>query len=543
MLGDHAAIVRRIRDREVLRLAASYGLHDRSKSDWFYNPFELDHFLTNDDAVISEVSEELANLDGYEVRPAFAYYPPKTDLCYRRMIYIPFKDLIVRYAFTTVIADMMDDNLGPTCFANRRARGKKRDTMLLAPFALSAWPQFCQWQSDCMKKFNVLLRTDISAFYDSVSHAYLVDEISHAIGISNSTPLMRFFEKLLAMPVISYNHEIAGDTTIARLQQGLTIGNSTDGFWANVYLKSIDETMMRYCERNHLAYGRYNDDIRIFAESKTNAKDAILVLQERLLTKGLNLNVTKTKIAENFESMKILVSKDFLYEYDGIEDISSGHHPANLPIDHGFDELDQNFDFSAPIEDATNAKEFCRHLHKTVPTDSRSEEHIRCLSQILLSWPASGRYAVWLLAETAASETANPIAKASSISAIIAALMDPQISSYIKYRIFHHLMKVRQKGRFIDRFSETQVTELRVVAEQLVLAPALELNVGALYFLASTGTAAKELRELCLSKLPRPIAMPILSVLVTLSNKNVEIGTVPHDLEFDLEPDTEPSYY
>jgi hypothetical protein len=47
------------------------------------------------------------------------------------MIYIPFKDLVVRYAFVIVLAKHLDKSLSAQCFANRRAEGQPAKKYLL----------------------------------------------------------------------------------------------------------------------------------------------------------------------------------------------------------------------------------------------------------------------------------------------------------------------------------------------------------------------------------------------------------------------------
>src|SRR6266849_698370 len=168
MIGDAARILNAVRDPQNLRRAFRYALRDRLR-DGYYDHFEWENAAQYEEAILTELAEELKNPGSYNPRPAYAYFPPKNELCYRRMIYIPFKDLVVRYAFVITVLDLLDSDLSPSCFANRRARGKARQTKFLEDFASASWPNFCKWQKECAKQsqFTTLLRTDISAFYDS----------------------------------------------------------------------------------------------------------------------------------------------------------------------------------------------------------------------------------------------------------------------------------------------------------------------------------------------------------------------------------------
>ena len=92
-------------------------------------------------AILTELAEELKNPGSYQPRPAYAYFPPKNELCYRRMIYIHSRPRCP-ISFVITVLDLLDLP-SPSCFANRRARGKARQTKFLEDFA-SAWPSFCK---------------------------------------------------------------------------------------------------------------------------------------------------------------------------------------------------------------------------------------------------------------------------------------------------------------------------------------------------------------------------------------------------------------
>ncbi len=173
MLGDAARLLKQVTIKANLQRAFRYAHHDRQK-EWFYDPFELEWAERAESTIIDELADELKEPLNYQLKPAYAYLTPKTDLCYRRMIYIPFKDLVVRYAFASVVADLVDQDLSPRCFANRRDCDASSG-LFLQDFATVSWPNFCKWQRDNSEEARLptLLRTDISAFYDAISHKYL----------------------------------------------------------------------------------------------------------------------------------------------------------------------------------------------------------------------------------------------------------------------------------------------------------------------------------------------------------------------------------
>ena len=164
---DHQRAMNRLRRRDVLSAALDYAVFDRTHGDHFYDPFEIEYALANRETLISELIDELKNPGEFSPRSAFAYFSPKNDLCDRRMIYIPIKDLTVRYAIAILFAEQVETEIHPQCFANRRATGAEAKTRFTEDFSAGGWARFCQWQLDRCKENTVLLRTDISAFYPS----------------------------------------------------------------------------------------------------------------------------------------------------------------------------------------------------------------------------------------------------------------------------------------------------------------------------------------------------------------------------------------
>ncbi len=109
---------------------------------------------------------------------------------------------------------------------------------------------------------------------------------------------MLLFRRVLLIPVIYYSPstgQIEGPTVT---HHGVPLGDGVEGYLANIYLKDVDDAMAAA----GACYGRYVDDIRLFATSRREVLANLRVLQEQLLRKGLNLNASKTKIAENEEA-------------------------------------------------------------------------------------------------------------------------------------------------------------------------------------------------------------------------------------------------
>ncbi|SRR6266496_2879250 len=295
---DHQRAMRRLRDPSILQKAFGYAIYDRRHSDFFFDPFEIECAVAHRDELIGELIEELREPARYSQRPAFAYFPPKNELCDRRLIYIPLKDLTLRYAFGILLSEHIETDIHPQCFANRRASGADEGVRFTENFATGGYARFCAWQAQCVGTNNVLLRTDISSFYDSISHEYLIAAVCRHLGLPPESDFVLLFRRVLLIPVIYYSPstgQIEGPTVT---HHGVPLGDGVEGYLANIYLKDVDDAMAAA----GACYGRYVDDIRLFATSRREVLANLRVLQEQLLRKGLNLNASKTKIAENEEA-------------------------------------------------------------------------------------------------------------------------------------------------------------------------------------------------------------------------------------------------
>lgn len=510
----------------------------------------IEYSLQNKDSIINSIHEELNDPDSYVPRPAYAIYPPKTDLCYRRMIYIPFKDLVIRYAFVSVLADYLDNGLSERCFANRRAKGNQSSKMLLEDFASVSWPGFCTWQKDCANEYSVLLKTDISSFYDSISHNYLIKQIATELGVQDDTKLMYLFNKILCIPVISYSNFSNQPQPPLEMKQGLSIGNNTDGFLANLFIKDIDETMNKV---KGIVFGRYNDDMRIFGNDRRSVLDAVLILQELLLAKGLNLNSGKSEMAENETAIEELRSKYYeVYDYHNLEEIekielveNEVNHIIN-EIDQPFDEFNRTFTINEDISTNKDAKEFCKFMsdQDLLPIEERFPEHIKKLDLILKKWQGSGKHASWLIIQSSFFNGVPGNTKTLAKEIMFKCLNSDDVDSYSKYRLIHHLVKIRgsnKKFRFIERLSDNEKKELVQTIPLLLRKSAFELNIIGLYTLKVLECSTNEIQKYISDYIPKPIGEPIKKIILYLQDP-IE---VPEELliDTDYEPDDHPFQY
>ncbi len=561
---DHVRILNEIRDQETLEQAFDCALHDRAHSDYYFDYFEIDYVQGNRKQIIDELLEELEHPEHYTPRLAYAYYPPKTSLCYRRMVYLTFKDLVIRYAFCIVLAKYLEGTMSPRSFANRRASGKRAKRALLEDFSTVSWPSFCEWQWESIKESTVLVRTDISSFYDSISHRYLVSAVANELSLSSDSRVMKLFERLLSVTVVSYS-QADSDIRHDELNQGLPIGNSSEGYFANIYLNRVDGAMNEFAASKGLTFGRYNDDMRIFGKSREDVLTGIRVLQELLLVKGLNLNGSKTRIAEDSTKIEDLRSKVYEFEAsqgdEGQEDeeevVTNGGEPATsilkTHVDEHFYEFKTKFEPGQTIDADNVAKDFCKFMsaknadgNRLLQLSERLPQHIQMLAEVLRNWQGSGKHAAWLLVQSA-FDTRIPVATRKSAGALVFALLETKgVSSYIKYRILHHLVRLRRKSeghqfRFLDKLTTKGLNRLRELIPQFVAEPAFELNIVALHTLRCLGASPEDVKAVVKTYSRHPNAEPILNASSYMASSST-ISTAPAISQPQDEDDIESPY-
>lgn len=373
-------------------------------------------------------------------------------------------------------------------------------------------PRFCKWQRDHRDEetFTTLLRTDISAFYDAISHKYLVADVASSLDVDPSSKLIRLFRRLLQVPVLSYSHVTKQQREAETMHQGLCIGNATEGFFANLYLRHIDRDMGKI---EDIDFGRYNDDMRIFAKERLIAKRAMLALQERLLTKGLNLNSSKTEFAEDEAAVEQLRTKAYeSEEYSENEEDAPLIRPqiADMP----FDEFDRDFNVGEKLENAKDAKDFCHFLAKKIAVSERMPAHVETLHQILTHWHGSAKHAAWRLVESFAREDCPKNTREVSEGALIKCLADPNVTNYAKYRLLHHLVRPRTThDRYCERLQRGTIRELRRLLPTFLAETAFELNIIALYTMRAVGASVVDLQNAVEQNACKPVPLPIKNAL------------------------------
>ncbi|MEH2224058.1 RNA-directed DNA polymerase [Nostoc sp.] len=523
-----------IRKREVFEKAYVYSISYRITHDSYCNFIEIDYYRQNKEKLFKEIELVLENPNLYEAETAFSFYLPKSNMFFRRMIHTPFKDLVIKFIFVSVLAELLDFTFIRHCFSyrlNRNTEKDKKSKGYLYKYYYEGFQDFIAWQLAQVEKNSCMLKTDISSFYDSISHEYLLSAISKQINIRRDTDFMLLFDKTLKFKICYYSI-VDGKLNETHNSQGIPIGNEAEGFLANIFLKEADEALFNL----GINFGRYVDDYRIFTNNKNDAVKASIVLQEFLLKIGVNLNASKTKIIEAQEkiiefieeskdgSVSAMPFQEDSYEQSKqenkldktalIKEINSAKASRQNEV---FNDSKQKilFEDLEDIDDEDKAKQFCKFLNE-IPLGTKLEpqiftKHMEWLYQLSKRYPKHWKLYSWLFVKFLSLDYSNDI-QMISLKYLFLLFNDELVNTFIKTRVIHHLVKPRKGAlTYIERISKRKVLKERILEHitQLMAISCIALQLNCIYAYYLILKDHKTVEDFVSNNLKRPIPEPI----------------------------------
>lgn len=124
-------------------------------------------------------------------------------------------------------------------------------------------------------------KVDVSNYFNSIPVDKLNDLLDETI--TDDDKLLSFMKALLSEEKV-----LSGDDIIVE-QKGIMAGTPIASFYANLYLRSLDE----YFHERGILYARYSDDIIVFAKTEIEIAEYKNVILDHLASKGLTVNPDK----------------------------------------------------------------------------------------------------------------------------------------------------------------------------------------------------------------------------------------------------------
>lgn len=232
-----------------------------------------------------DLEKNLADLSGrlkrggYRAKPVRRVFIPKENGKERPLGVTTLEDKIVQRAFVEVMNAIYETDFAGFSYGYRP--GKGQHTCLDALYV-----------GQLTKKINWVLDCDIRAFFDTISHEWLIKFLEHRIADER---IIRLVKKWLNAGVLT-------DGLLSYTKEGTPQGGSASPFLANVYLHYAFD-LWAHSWRQTRATGemiivRWADDIVVGFQSAQDARVFKQELAERFAKFSLELHPDKTKVIE-----------------------------------------------------------------------------------------------------------------------------------------------------------------------------------------------------------------------------------------------------
>lgn len=384
-------------DKKYIRLAINFSL-DQIKNEVYYNPVQYDDCKNNIEQYVEKIFRKLKNYKSYKTNLAIRAIKFKNDYAIRNIIILDIDDVIVRAVYCLVLANHIENKLITNCFSSKRGEQITENKSLFEDFATCGWQKFCEWQEESVDKYKFLLKTDISSFFDSISHEYIISSLLKEFGLSINDP-----EIVLMKKILKVRHVFSNYNKFDEIKHGITIGTFSNHVLANLILNDIDQCMS---DSPFISYGRYVDDIRIFSNDHRSIQKALVLLQIKLFNIGLNLNGAKTSFVGDKKLLKKIISSEINHYSEQIEVDDnvvkqyneSVREQIDLPLNRSFQEA---FEYSKKkiINDDKKMLEFMHEFNRRLNKEPASikRKDVVLLLDITSKSYKNEKYAVWLI--------------------------------------------------------------------------------------------------------------------------------------------------
>ena len=230
------------------------------------------------EANLLDLSDRLAR-GGYRPQPVKRVYIDKADGSKRPLGVPALEDKIVQRASVEVLNAIYEQDFLGFSYGFRPARSAHNALDAVAVGVST-------------RKVNFVLDADISKFFDTIEHDWLVKFIEHRVADAR---VVRLIKKWLHAGVLE-------DGQVKRSELGTVQGGSISPLLANVYLHYAFDLWVEQWRRRHargdVVIVRYADDWVAGFEHRMDAERFRREVDERLKGFGLALHENKTRLIE-----------------------------------------------------------------------------------------------------------------------------------------------------------------------------------------------------------------------------------------------------
>jgi len=227
---------------------------------------------------VHELHREI-HTGAYRAQASRRSWIAKADGKLRPLGIAAIEDKIVQQAVVKVLSTIYEEDFLGFSYGFRPGRGQHD--------ALDA-----VWMGISTRHVGWILDADISAYFDSIDHDWMLKFLEHRIADKR---ILRLIKKWLEAGIIEDGKRIAAT-------RGTPQGAVISPLLANIYLHYVFDTWAHHWRKHHaggdIILVRYADDSVIGFQYEDEAKRFLAALQERLAKFGLTLNQQKTRLIE-----------------------------------------------------------------------------------------------------------------------------------------------------------------------------------------------------------------------------------------------------
>lgn len=244
----------------------------------------VDHVTVEQFALHAEENlrklEQQLRQDTYLPQSIRRVYIPKPGSTEKRPLGIPtVRDRVVQTAIVHVLQPIFERDFAPTSYGFRPQRGCQQ---ALERVEALLGAGYCY-----------VVDADLKSYFDTIPHDRLMQRIGAKVSDGR---LLRLIESFLKAGILEGLREWTPET-------GAPQGAVLSPLLSNVYLDPLDHLMAA----NGFEMVRYADDFVILCRSKAEAERAMALVQDWVVTNGLTLHPTKTRIVSaNTEAFDFL---------------------------------------------------------------------------------------------------------------------------------------------------------------------------------------------------------------------------------------------
>ena len=228
---------------------------------------------------------------------------PKGNGGFRYTLELSPIDRIAFHIFGFELIELLDKSLPFNILSHRRSLDD--DTLFKPP--IEQWNKFENF-TKITGSNKFIIETDLSNYFDNIELEKLRNELiaaSTQAGLSSEDFLrcMYLIESVISMlKIISFDGK-----------RGLPQNRDISSFLSNIYMRHLDLRLKGE------TYFRYVDDIRLVAETRSEANRLMLLLVETIRGFGLSINSSKTKILTPGTEEHFHFINDFEFEAKKID--------------------------------------------------------------------------------------------------------------------------------------------------------------------------------------------------------------------------------